>query len=162
DLSVFELFAPLTTGGTVVLADDALALRAHPARDRVTLINTVPSAIAELLRLEAIPPSVLTINLAGEPLTAALARALHALPGLARIGRSRSAASASSSARSSRCCATIPRSGRRWWWPARPPARTRATAGWWPTWCRPASRRTRPRCAPDWAPSSPTTWSPAA
>ena len=38
----------------------------------VTLINTVPSAIAELARLRAIPDSVRSINLAGEPLNAEL------------------------------------------------------------------------------------------
>src|SRR5436305_14430627 len=46
DLSVFEIFAPLTRGGTVVLAENALDVAAlrHPLG--VTLINTVPSAAA--------------------------------------------------------------------------------------------------------------------
>jgi amino acid adenylation domain-containing protein len=78
DLSVFELFAPLSVGGTVILARDALALHGLPAASAVTLINTVPSAIAELLRLRALPPSARTVNLAGEPLPGALARALYA------------------------------------------------------------------------------------
>ncbi|MFY0567266.1 non-ribosomal peptide synthase/polyketide synthase [Archangium lansingense] len=78
DLSVFELFAPLTCGGTVLLARDALALANLPAANEVTLVNTVPSAIAELLRLGAIPPSVRTINLAGEPLPGSLVRGLYA------------------------------------------------------------------------------------
>ncbi|WP_338868536.1 non-ribosomal peptide synthase/polyketide synthase [Myxococcus stipitatus] len=76
DLSVFELFAPLSCGGTVFLADNALALPSLPARDEVTLLNTVPSAAAELVRSGGIPSSVSTINLAGEPLPGALARAL--------------------------------------------------------------------------------------
>src|SRR5690606_17025819 len=66
DLSGFELFLPLSVGGAVILADDALALAELPAAERVTLINTVPSAIAELVRLGAVPPSVRTVCLAGE------------------------------------------------------------------------------------------------
>jgi len=75
DLSVFELFVPLCSGGTVVLAENALQLAGLAdliAAGRVTLLNTVPSAMTELLRLEAVPPSVRTVNLAGEPLTTAL------------------------------------------------------------------------------------------
>jgi amino acid adenylation domain-containing protein len=72
DLSVFELFVPLALGGTVILADNALALAGLPEAGSVTLVNTVPSAMAELLRLEALPPSVRTVNLAGEPLTRSL------------------------------------------------------------------------------------------
>ena len=73
DLSVFEIFLPLTTGGPVILADNALALSALPAASVVTFINTVPSAIAELTRQNFIPASVRTVALAGEPLTAVLA-----------------------------------------------------------------------------------------
>jgi amino acid adenylation domain-containing protein len=78
DLSVFELFVPLSCGGTVVLADNALALPAAAAAAReagveITLVNTVPSAISELMRLEALPASVRTVSLAGEPLKRPLA-----------------------------------------------------------------------------------------
>ncbi|MGH7835346.1 MAG: non-ribosomal peptide synthetase, partial [Candidatus Binatia bacterium] len=55
DLSVFELFAPLTMGGRVILAENALALPELAAASDVTLINTVPSAIAELLQLNGVP-----------------------------------------------------------------------------------------------------------
>lgn len=68
DLSVFEMFVPLSWGGTVVLAENALALPQLPAAQEVTMINTVPSAIRELLRAKSIPPSVRVVNLAGEPL----------------------------------------------------------------------------------------------
>ena len=68
DLSVFELFVPLASGGSLILADHALALIDHPLREKMTLINSVPSAVSELLRAEAIPTSVRTINIAGEPL----------------------------------------------------------------------------------------------
>jgi amino acid adenylation domain-containing protein/non-ribosomal peptide synthase protein (TIGR01720 family) len=78
DLSLFELFVPLTRGGAVVLADNALELPRLPARMRVTLLNTVPSAAAELVRAGALPASVRTVNLAGEPLPEPLARTLAA------------------------------------------------------------------------------------
>jgi amino acid adenylation domain-containing protein len=78
DLSVFEIFVPLAWGGTVILAENALALPKLPARDEVRTINTVPSAIAELLRMDALPPSLTTINLAGEALTRALADRVYA------------------------------------------------------------------------------------
>ena len=80
DLSIFEIFAPLATGGTVIVADNALALPSLPARDRVTLVDTVPSAMLALLRDRAIPASVRTVNLAGEPLTAELARRVSSCP----------------------------------------------------------------------------------
>ena len=85
DLSVFELFAPLTSGGTVVVVDTALAL-AHAAPPvEVTLLNTVPSAIAELLRLQRIPPTVQTINLAGELLPTTLVDQLYASTAAQRV-----------------------------------------------------------------------------
>ncbi len=66
DLSIFEIFGTLALGGTIHLADNALELANMPSKNEVTLINTVPSAIAELLRCDAIPQSVCTVNLAGE------------------------------------------------------------------------------------------------
>jgi len=72
DLSVFELFTPLVSGGRVVLVEDALHLAALAAGADVKLINTVPSLITELLRLGAIPASVQTVNLAGEALPQSL------------------------------------------------------------------------------------------
>ncbi|HKH49923.1 MAG TPA: amino acid adenylation domain-containing protein [Thermoanaerobaculia bacterium] len=73
DLSVFELFAPLSVGGRVVLVDNALRVQEIAKSGGVTLVNTVPSAMAEMLRLGALPPSVRVVNLAGEPLRRRLA-----------------------------------------------------------------------------------------
>ncbi|UFP93834.1 non-ribosomal peptide synthetase [Gloeobacter morelensis] len=75
DLSVFELFAPLCWGGRVLLVENILAAR--DATGEVTLINTVPSALVELLRLQELPASVHTVNLAGEPLPPGLVRRLY-------------------------------------------------------------------------------------
>ncbi len=85
DLSVFELFVPLCWGGRVILGENALALAGHPAAGEVTLLNTVPSAMAELVRMGAVPPSVRTVNLAGEPLRGALARQILALGTVGRL-----------------------------------------------------------------------------
>lgn len=90
DLSVFELFLPLITGQTVTIVDNALSLIELPSHTinryqsqgvaPLSLINTVPSAMDALVAAEAIPASVTTINLAGEPLSRALVDRLYAIP----------------------------------------------------------------------------------
>jgi amino acid adenylation domain-containing protein len=77
DLSVFELFVPLSWGGRVILSENALQLPGLAAVQEVALVNTVPSAMAELVRLEGLPPSVRTVNLAGEPLPRQLVDQLY-------------------------------------------------------------------------------------
>ncbi len=77
DLSVFEIFAPLSNGGTVIIAQNSLALAQLPTRSKVTLLNTVPSAMNELLNLATIPHSVRVINLAGETLQSELVRRIY-------------------------------------------------------------------------------------
>nr|QEO74665.1 condensation domain-containing protein [uncultured bacterium] len=86
DLSIFELFVPLTGGQCVLLADDALGLADLHARREVTLVNTVPSAMAELLRLSAVPEGVRVVNLAGEALAGTLVEEIYArLPGVEEV-----------------------------------------------------------------------------
>jgi len=85
DLSIFEIFLPLSSGGKIVLAENALALNSLPAAKEITLINTVPSVVTELLRSNAIPSSVRTINLAGEPLTSALVNELYAATSVDKV-----------------------------------------------------------------------------
>jgi len=77
DLSVFEIFVPLSRGGKVILAPNALHLPTLPAASEVTLINTVPSAMTELVRNRAVPERVKVVNLAGEPLKNALVQAIY-------------------------------------------------------------------------------------
>lgn len=79
DLSVFEVFLPLICGGTVILAENALALSTLAARDQITLINTVPSAMAALVNVGAVPRSVRVVNLAGEPLPNKLVQEVYQL-----------------------------------------------------------------------------------
>ncbi|HEY7213852.1 MAG TPA: amino acid adenylation domain-containing protein, partial [Thermoanaerobaculia bacterium] len=85
DLSVFELFVPLCHGGRVILAGNALDLAALPEAASVTLVNTVPSAIAELARLGALPSSLRTVCLAGEPLQRSLVEQLYLHPSVGRV-----------------------------------------------------------------------------
>jgi len=77
DLSVWELFVTLAGGGFIVGARNALELPELAARDRVRLINSVPSAMGALQRAGQIPQSVRIINLAGEPLKQSLVDALY-------------------------------------------------------------------------------------
>jgi amino acid adenylation domain-containing protein len=77
DLSVFEIFAPLSCGATIIMAENALQLPQLPAANEVTLINTVPSAMAELARMGAVPASALTVNLAGEALQGSLVERIY-------------------------------------------------------------------------------------
>ena len=77
DSSVLEIFAPLSWGGTVILAENALELPTLKARQQVRLVNTVPSAIAELARTGGIPPSVRTVSLAGEALQNPLVQRIY-------------------------------------------------------------------------------------
>jgi len=85
DLSVFELFVTLSWGGKVILADNALELPRLAARAEVTLINTVPSAMAELVRSGGVPAGVQVVNLAGEPLATALVDQIYGLKHIRKV-----------------------------------------------------------------------------
>ncbi|NDK98576.1 non-ribosomal peptide synthetase [Photorhabdus bodei] len=76
DLSIFELFLPLVSGTRACIVEDILVL--HQGIDRkVTLINTVPSAMNSLVEQNAIPRGTRVINLAGEALSANLVDAIY-------------------------------------------------------------------------------------
>ena len=68
----------------MIVAEDVLALATLPARDAVTLVNGVPSALAELVR-SPLPASVRTVVAGGEPLTRALADRILANAGVRRL-----------------------------------------------------------------------------
>jgi acyl-coenzyme A synthetase/AMP-(fatty) acid ligase len=78
DPSVFELFTALLTGGSAAVVENALALLDAPARDSVTLVNAVPSAVDALLSGGCELPSVRVISMAGEALPRALPARIHA------------------------------------------------------------------------------------
>jgi amino acid adenylation domain-containing protein len=85
DVSVFEIFCPLLHGGTMILAENALALPDLPAAGEVTLVAAVPSAVAELVRSHGIPPSAHVINLGGEPVPRTLADDLNRIPTIRKV-----------------------------------------------------------------------------
>jgi amino acid adenylation domain-containing protein len=78
DLSVFELFGTLSASGTIELVADVVTLATRVPAPPVTLINTVPSALREIVRVGGVPPSVQVINLAGEPLGLSLVEEAYA------------------------------------------------------------------------------------
>ncbi|WP_232665726.1 non-ribosomal peptide synthetase [Pseudonocardia sp. TRM90224] len=86
DVSVFELFAPLTTGGTVEVVADALALAGDvdPAGALVStvdpagaLVSTVPSVLAGLAEQGGLAAEPAAIVLAGEAFPPALLAAVR-------------------------------------------------------------------------------------
>ncbi|MCP4274390.1 MAG: AMP-binding protein, partial [Gammaproteobacteria bacterium] len=77
DLSIFELYVPLCHGGQIYLVENALSLEGLAHKTAITLINTVPSVISELLTINGIPSSAKVINLAGEPLKNELVETLY-------------------------------------------------------------------------------------
>lgn len=89
DLAVFELFAPVSTGGRVVLVNDALSLAESSRRSAdesgITLINTVPSAMQALLDVNAVPDSVRVVNLAGEALPRELVNQIYTRAGVRHV-----------------------------------------------------------------------------
>jgi amino acid adenylation domain-containing protein len=85
DVSVFELFGSLCTGGTLVLAGDILDAATLAARDRVRMITATASGLAALVEAQAIPPNTLTIMQAGERMSGALARDLFAISPARRL-----------------------------------------------------------------------------
>ncbi|MBV9182199.1 MAG: amino acid adenylation domain-containing protein, partial [Acidobacteria bacterium] len=85
DLSIFEIFVPLSVGGKLIVVQNALYLPTAQAKDEVTLINTVPSAIAELVRMKAVPDAVKTINLAGEALPDSLVNEIYASTAVEKV-----------------------------------------------------------------------------
>ena len=83
DVSVFEIFTPLISGGSIEIVPDLLAL-ADSGGDpwRGSLISAVPSALSEVLSVHGAQARAGTVVLAGEALTArAVAATRAALPG---------------------------------------------------------------------------------
>ena len=78
DVSVAELWDTLCNGGRIILATNALDLAGLPGAEEVRLGVMVPTAAAELLRIDAIPANLASLNLAGEALPGTLVDALAA------------------------------------------------------------------------------------
>jgi amino acid adenylation domain-containing protein len=72
DMSVIELFGPLSCGGTVVLVDSPVETARGAADPRVRMVQAVPSVLTEVLREEALPATVRTVVSGGEVLPSVL------------------------------------------------------------------------------------------
>ena len=82
DVSVFEIFSPLLSGGCVEVVRDLLALAERPGAWRAGLLSAVPSALDRLLAEDAVRVGADTVVLAGEGLPArTVARVRAAVPG---------------------------------------------------------------------------------
>ena len=66
DVSMFEIFAPLVTGGTAVIARDILEMMWTDFKNEITLFCSCSSPLMELARARKIPSSVQVIIQAGE------------------------------------------------------------------------------------------------
>ncbi|WP_410575588.1 non-ribosomal peptide synthetase [Amycolatopsis sp. cmx-4-61] len=69
DVSAMDIWPPLLTGGRLRLSDGLLAVPDDsPELDGVTMMNLVPSVLAEYLRHNRLPATVRTITVGGEQL----------------------------------------------------------------------------------------------
>jgi amino acid adenylation domain-containing protein len=84
DLSIWEFFVPLAMGGRVILAPNVVGLPQLGAIGEVTLVNAVPSPMAELVG-GRLPAGLRTVNLAGEALKPDLAERIYAHPQVERV-----------------------------------------------------------------------------
>ncbi|WP_163836294.1 amino acid adenylation domain-containing protein [Spartinivicinus ruber] len=68
DISILELFGPLACGGSLCLVNSIIDLADNPCREKISLINTVPSAMSAMLTVAGLPSSVRACIFVGEPL----------------------------------------------------------------------------------------------
>ncbi|MEM6684275.1 MAG: amino acid adenylation domain-containing protein, partial [Bacteroidota bacterium] len=76
DLSVYELFYPLSTGKSIRILENGLAIANYVEKDTNIAINTVPSVIEALISQQISWENVVAINMAGEPIPLHVANAL--------------------------------------------------------------------------------------
>jgi len=87
DISILELFVPLSYGCTIILVENILQLPSLPitVAERITHLNVVPSAIAAMVQTHALPSSAISMTLGGEPLHQNLVQRLYQQSHLQRI-----------------------------------------------------------------------------
>ncbi|WP_316524227.1 non-ribosomal peptide synthetase [Kitasatospora brasiliensis] len=82
DVSVFEMFAPLLTGGAVEIVPSLLSLADPPAGPySASLLSGVPSALAQIHGAGGLQAKAGTVVMAGEPLSARAANDISAAVG---------------------------------------------------------------------------------
>jgi amino acid adenylation domain-containing protein len=85
DMFVFEMFAPLSWGGSVILANTVMELPSLSNTQDVTLLSTVPSASKQLALSGYIPDGLKSALLAGEALPRSVVDCLFANSKIDRI-----------------------------------------------------------------------------
>ncbi len=80
DLSVYEMFFPLSVGKPIRILPSGLSIEEYITQDEKILINTVPSVVENLVKRDVSLTNVVAINMAGEPIPIALSNALCELP----------------------------------------------------------------------------------
>ncbi|MFH1488094.1 MAG: amino acid adenylation domain-containing protein [Pseudomonadota bacterium] len=85
DVSVFEIFCPLSCGGALLLVEDILTLAEGDLSREPAMINAVPSAAKEMIRDRRLPAGLRHLVLAGEALSLSLVREANAGPDAPRI-----------------------------------------------------------------------------
>ncbi|MFZ0598817.1 MAG: AMP-binding protein, partial [Flavobacterium sp.] len=76
DLSVYEMFYPLSIGKKIKILNNALEIGSELSKDTNILLNTVPSSIRNILGEGYSFENVSVINLAGEPFAVDIAKRL--------------------------------------------------------------------------------------
>lgn len=77
DVSMLEILAPLSSGGTVVLMENALCVPETAWAPNATMLDSTPGVLAALCEAGGLPPSLLSVHTGGEPASADLVRRLR-------------------------------------------------------------------------------------
>jgi len=85
DLSVFELFAPLCTGGKTVVVKSAIETECMIIEEEVQVIGVAPSAITEMISIGTDLRKVSVINLGGEALRRDVVENVYSKTGVNRV-----------------------------------------------------------------------------
>ncbi|GIV95377.1 MAG: hypothetical protein KatS3mg057_0034 [Herpetosiphonaceae bacterium] len=85
DLSVFEIFVPLSCGGTIILVENGLHMPPSDHQPPITMVNLVPSVIAEVLQQGTLPSTVRVVNLGGEASHQQLVDQIYAQTSVQRV-----------------------------------------------------------------------------
>ncbi|MDB6031042.1 MAG: hypothetical protein JWM16_1380 [Verrucomicrobiales bacterium] len=66
---IFELFAPLCSGGRAIFLENFQQLLAPSVRDHIRMLNTTPALLREFLHSSNLPQTIRTVNVYGEMLS---------------------------------------------------------------------------------------------
>jgi amino acid adenylation domain-containing protein len=85
DISILEIFVPLSWGGSVIVGENGLHLKSHPLASEVRLWFTVSTIAQELFQLNGIPSNLISMTIGAEPLSPSLVQALRTNTKVSRI-----------------------------------------------------------------------------